>query len=434
MNRFKFAALAVLMVFAVLVTAGAACSQENANLENKNSAWDIIVDDQYGYVNTNNLKVQAQGLVAFETYSLIYYPDFTEGWTKSRESIIVLGEAQANNKGKLTLNGDITKLLFDPDDTNVNDFDGYKLWVVPSDTIDCGGKLIWEPERFLFEVELFPVPVYAEVNANLENKDSAWNINYGDGIYGIVNPTTMQVKAYGLEKKTQYKLIYYPDFTEGWDKSKESIIVLGKGKTNKFGKLTLNGDVNDLVLDPDDINVNKFDGYKLWLVPSDTIVGGQLTWAPDRFLFETALFPVHEPRSTSGSATMATRITMDGGEPIELSGVTENDILRLYVTHGSILNDVQTLYYQEKGEPYYNKDGERVYSMRTAGELRYSVSAQQSFEIRLPNREIRVQINHRNYPSYDGLPTFVRLVKVGTGEELWSTVLEESRGDWAFFI
>jgi len=438
MTKLKMLAIVMIAIVALLVAPCAACLQPN--LENKDpGTWVVISDDTSGYVNTNNLKVQANGLVAFETYSLIYYPDFTEGWTKSRESIIVLGESQANKKGELKLNGDITKLLFDPDDINVNDFNGYKLWIVPSDTIDCGGKLAWEPERFLFEVELFPVPVYAEVNANLENKDSTtWDINYGDGRYGIVDPATMQVRAYGLEKKTQYKLIYYPDLIEGWTKSKESIIVLGKGKTNNNGKLTLNGDVNDLVLDPDDININDFDGYKLWLVPSDTIVGGQLTWAPDRFLFEVALFPIaSEPTvktSSSGSATWVPRlISVEGGEIVELQGVNENGIYRFMITSGTTLNSAQTIYYQETGDPYYNKNGERVYSMRTTGEIIYSIAGTTALQVRLPNREIRLEVRYRN-DAYNGIPTLIELKDVSNGEILWSTILEEKIGDWTFQI
>lgn len=268
---------------------------------------------------------------------------------------------------------------------------------------------------------------------NLENKDpSTWAVIAGDGRAGFVNVENMNARAWGLEPCTKYALIYYPD---PWG---TPLVSLGERFTGPYGGLFIYGDPAKLVLNPADTNLPA--GYKLWVVPVRDLNEDRtafIAWHPKDYLFEVALFPVPQepvgPVRSSGSATMAARITMDGGEEVFLQGVDENGWYRISVSHGSILNDVQTLYYQEKGEPYFDKDGVRVFSERTVGELRYSVSGNSAFEIIKPNRLIRLQINHRNC-AYDGVPTFITFKNVMTGEVLWSGVLEEKQGDWAFVL
>lgn len=300
---------------------------------------------------------------------------------------------------------------------------------------------VWKNYDVDWETKVNYIVVTAdESGANLNNKDGSWVPITDDGRYGVMTIDeafdVYSFEGFGLAANTEYSLIYYPD---PWG---TPIVVIDSGMTNGMGYVMLNGVdyKTKLVLNPADENIVNDDGYKLWLVPSTALNGNAFNeWVPANYLFEVELFQLppgygEKPKKSSGSATWVPRLTsVEGGEIVELQGVSENGEYRFHVFHGSILNDVQTVYYQEKGEPYYNKDGERVYSSRTAGELRYSVSGMQSFQIVKPNRMIRLQVQHRNN-AYDGLPTFIELKDVSTGEIVWSTVLEEKLGDWTFQI
>lgn len=97
-------------------------------------------------------------------------------------------------------------------------------------------------------------------------------------------------EGYGLED-IEYSLIYYAD---PWPGNNPGALI-GSG-TASGGRLSLSGSP-DLGMDlPDPADANYPDGAKIWLVPSDYYneVSGEVTWAPDSFLYETRLINYHD--------------------------------------------------------------------------------------------------------------------------------------------
>lgn len=129
--------------------------------------------------------------------------------------------------------------------------------------------------------------------------------------------------ASGLEEGIDYTLIYYKDNVDGVERYDPTVWggaggkVISTGLTSPSGDLMMHGSVNmagDIPYSDDwntgdhyDVNFNKADygdcnngcddydmrtGAKIWLVPADTMTGGNLPvqlWRPDRFVFETDL-------------------------------------------------------------------------------------------------------------------------------------------------
>ena len=112
--------------------------------------WEIVEDGAWGKMKYNlsgstfDFVFNGHGLEAGGDYTLIYYPDPWPG-----NGLICLGEGTANPEGDVHIassvdTGDL------PIDTDEND--GAKIWLVLSDDVDCGNKMIgWSPTEYLFE-------------------------------------------------------------------------------------------------------------------------------------------------------------------------------------------------------------------------------------------------------------------------------------------
>ena len=142
-------------------------------------------------------------------------------------------------------------------------------------------------EEFLAQQVEAPDPENAmkywgnESHLLLENKDSQWNIIWGNGRYGLLffNPSgptfDYQFKAEGLESAEDYSLIYYPEPQTTWP---WPIVVINNGTTDSYGKITFSGSK--------ELNQDLIDA-KIWLVKTDDIKDGKLAeWNPDDYLFE----------------------------------------------------------------------------------------------------------------------------------------------------
>ncbi|OYT61191.1 hypothetical protein B6U81_03565 [Thermoplasmatales archaeon ex4484_30] len=117
----------------------------------------------------------------------------------------------------------------------------------------------------------------------LENKDSQWNIIWGNGRYGVLffnnsGPKFYyQFKAQGLNPDTDYSLIYYAD---PWPGNNPGAFI-GEFTTDASGNIALTAGSVDLNMDLTDA--------KIWLVLSDDydpITCSMTNWQPDEYLFE----------------------------------------------------------------------------------------------------------------------------------------------------
>ena len=119
----------------------------------------------------------------------------------------------------------------------------------------------------------------------LYEKDADWNIVW-DGAWGKMSfdltETTIDFvfNGHGLEKKTDYSLIYYPKPQTTWP---WPVQVLASGTSNGGGNINLRGSA--------DLGVSE--GITIWLVLSDDINGdGALAgWNPGEYLFEHNVVP-----------------------------------------------------------------------------------------------------------------------------------------------
>ena len=128
------------------------------NLFEKDPAtWEIVEGGAWGKMTYNlsgsefEFGFNGHGLEAGVEYCLIYYPDPWPG-----TGLICLGCATANGGGNDRIAGSVdTGDLPAEGDEN----DGAKIWLVPTDDVDCdpegGTRMIgWNPTRYLFEEAL----------------------------------------------------------------------------------------------------------------------------------------------------------------------------------------------------------------------------------------------------------------------------------------
>ena len=119
----------------------------------------------------------------------------------------------------------------------------------------------------------------------LYEKDADWNIVLG-GAWGkmsfklVDDNIDFVFNGHGLDKKTGYSLIYYPEPQTTWP---HPVQVLASGTSNKGGNIHLAGSA--------DLGVSS--GIKIWLVLSDDIndAGALAGWNPTEYLFEHNLIP-----------------------------------------------------------------------------------------------------------------------------------------------
>jgi len=100
------------------------------------------------------------GLVADESYSLIYYPETRTTWPWP---VVVIGSGTANKGGNVHIKG--TATIGGPDSHNDPlDIDYYpdelgdKIWLVLTDDIVGGSLTLWNPTEYLFENNLINTP------------------------------------------------------------------------------------------------------------------------------------------------------------------------------------------------------------------------------------------------------------------------------------
>ena len=148
----------------------------------------------------------------------------------------------------------------------------------------------------------------------LVEKDSATWLMVEDGAVGYLlyvpvgSEFEYVFEAYRLESNVEYCLIYYADFEDRytqWGGNNPGALI-DVGTSNDFGYLELDGSVEldmNLPCSPDaNMSVHDYSGSpdyyahahgaKIWLVPADCYSVAEkrvITWAPDRFLFETDL-------------------------------------------------------------------------------------------------------------------------------------------------
>jgi hypothetical protein len=130
--------------------------------------------------------------------------------------------------------------------------------------------------------------------AYLYEKDpSTWDV-VGNGAWGKLDywadwdEYEFKFKGRGLERWTEYTLIYYPDPWPG-----SGLVCLGDDESNRRGKVRIRDSVEagDLPL-PAAFDDNYPTGAKIWLVLSDDVDCGnqEMTgWNPTEYLFENEL-------------------------------------------------------------------------------------------------------------------------------------------------
>ncbi len=121
--------------------------------------WEILEDGAWGKMKYNlsgeefEFVFNGHGLVEGEDYTLIYYPD-KNGNPWPRVDIICLGSGIANAELNVHIMGSVD--TGDLPDPLVDINKGAKIWLVLSDDVDCGTKIMtgWNPTEYLFEGEL----------------------------------------------------------------------------------------------------------------------------------------------------------------------------------------------------------------------------------------------------------------------------------------
>ncbi len=101
------------------------------------------------------------GLVADESYSLIYYPEVAPNpWLAGGYAVVVIGSGKANTGGNVHIKG--TGIIGDPDDQPlVGDYIGQKgdkIWLVLSSDLTGSVMTGWTPAEYLFERSLINTP------------------------------------------------------------------------------------------------------------------------------------------------------------------------------------------------------------------------------------------------------------------------------------
>ena len=118
--------------------------------------WDLVEGGAWGKMKYNlsgeefEYVFNGHGLVEGEDYTLIYYPDkIGNPWP--RVDIICLGSGIANAKLNVHIMGSVD--TGDLPDPLVDINEGAKIWLVLSDDVDCGTKIMtgWNPTEYLFE-------------------------------------------------------------------------------------------------------------------------------------------------------------------------------------------------------------------------------------------------------------------------------------------
>jgi len=115
--------------------------------------WEIVEDGAWGKMKYNlagstfDFVFNGHGLEPGYEYTLIYYLDPWPG-----NGLICLGDGTANGDGNVH--------IMDSVDTgdlpaSGDEDDGAKIWLVLSNDVDCGVKMIgWNPTEYLFEHNL----------------------------------------------------------------------------------------------------------------------------------------------------------------------------------------------------------------------------------------------------------------------------------------
>ena len=102
----------------------------------------------------------------------------------------------------------------------------------------------------------------------LYEKDSSWDPVPGAWGQMTFDEDSFVFNGHGLESGVEYTLIRY---VEPWNTPD---VVLGQAMANNGGNVHISGELLD-------------GGYKIWLVLSDDVVGGNLVgWNPSEYLFE----------------------------------------------------------------------------------------------------------------------------------------------------
>jgi hypothetical protein len=131
-------------------------------VEKDSEDWEVVKGGARGllrYTRTGSMFVfrfHGHGLIPNTSYTLIYYPDPWPG-----DGLICLASGTADYHGRFRhlvgaakIDGGI------PAEYDHNYPDGAKIWLVRSEDVDCGGKMMvdWNPTEYLFEHELITYP------------------------------------------------------------------------------------------------------------------------------------------------------------------------------------------------------------------------------------------------------------------------------------
>ena len=141
-------------------------------LYEKNPAdWSIVDGGAWGKYNyklsgtgadtTVSGVFNGHGLVADESYSLIYYPEVAPNpWPATGWGVVVLGIGTANTGGNVHIKGTGTIGVPDSQPT-VGDYVGQtgdKIWLVLSSDLTGSVMTGWTPAEYLFERSLINTP------------------------------------------------------------------------------------------------------------------------------------------------------------------------------------------------------------------------------------------------------------------------------------
>ena len=137
----------------------------SVKLENKDAAWNVILDATCGYLRYNKegptfkYRFKGQGLDPNTGYSLIYYgdkPNRFVNWGGNYPGALI-ASGTTNAIGKIHLNGDVELNMDLPSPCDINIAEGgAKIWLVLSSDVDCEGQSMigWNPTEYLFEYDL----------------------------------------------------------------------------------------------------------------------------------------------------------------------------------------------------------------------------------------------------------------------------------------
>jgi len=145
---------------------------QNLYLYEKDPAdWTIVAGGAWGKYNyklsgtgddtTISGVFNGHGLVADESYSLIYYPEVAPNpWPAGGWGVVVISNGTADADGNVHLTG--TAVIGGPDSQpNVGDYIGQtgdKIWLVLSSDLTGSVMTGWNPTEYLFEQKLVNTP------------------------------------------------------------------------------------------------------------------------------------------------------------------------------------------------------------------------------------------------------------------------------------